>query len=225
MYKRVLILTASIMLVMATALIAAGPPPGAPTVSDPKAFKGLSQDGIARLKKGEVLILKDISVDQTGKPSGMIEAAVIFNQPIDKVWTFLADQAAEQRKFLPYLAKSDLVSKKGNHVLINFRLVVMGVNVDYQVDHVLEKEKYAFHWALDPTFKNDLKRLQGFWQFYYMDDTHTLARYGTWFEIGIGIPKFVQGFLIKRDLPESLNNVKKFVDSGGTWRRPDYKGA
>ena len=211
-------------LLLAISLIAATPPPpGIPADTDPAAYKGLSKDEIARMKAGEVIIIKNIQAGES--PSGMIEAAVIFNQNIDKVWALLVDGVADQYEFLPYLEKSVLSTQKDNHYFVDFHLVIMGVKLDYRVDHVGEKDKYYFHWQLDPKYPNKLKVLKGYWRFYWMDEGHTLARYGTWFEIGIGVPNFVQEFLIKRDLPQSLNNVKTYINSGGTWRKPGFKGS
>ena len=79
------------------------------------------------------------------------------------------------------------------------------------------------NWTLAPGYKNDMKRLEGFWQYYYVDDQHTLARYGTLTETGFGVPVKVQEFLARRDIPESLGRVKKWVDSGGTFRKPGYQ--
>lgn len=222
MHKKLFVGFAIAIALICAAVVFGAAPPGAPTDKHPEAYKGLTPDGIAKIKKGEILILKNIEAGAS--PSGMIEAAIIFNQPIDKVWELLVTKCDEQNKFLPYLEKSTLLKKEGNHMFIDFYLKIMNVGMDYRVDHIIEKDKYYFHWALDPSYKNKLKTLKGYWRFYYIDDTHTLARYGTWFEIGIGVPEFVQSFLIKRDLPESLNNVKKFVDSGGKWRKPGYTG-
>ena len=221
MHRYVLTSAILILFMLSVALMAAAPP-GVPTDADPAAYKGLTQEGIAKIKTGEVLIVKDLARGES--ISGMIEAAVIFNQNIDKVWELIVDQVADQKRFLPYLEKSDLSAKKGNHYIVDFRLTIVGVGIDYRVDHIGEKDKYYFHWDLDPNYPNKLKTLKGFWRFYWIDETHTLARYGTWVEIGIGIPNFVQEFLIKRDLPQSLNNVKTYINSGGTWRKPGYKG-
>jgi len=218
---RYLIGPSLILLCFVTISLAGAPPTGVPTHKSPDAYKGLTDQGIAKLKAGEILILKNI--EEGDKPSGMIEAALILDQNIEKVWELNAEKADWQHKYLPYLDYCSKVPDTGDKVKIDFKLVIMGVEMKYRVSYVIEKEKYSFHWALDPEYDNDLKVLKGYWNYYWIDDTHTLCRYGTWFETGLGVPKFVQGFLIKRDLPQSLTNVKKFVNSGGTWRKEGYK--
>ena len=33
------------------------------------------------------------------------------------------------------------------------------------------------------------------------------------------VPSFVEDYLTRKNLPKALGAVKKYVDSGGTWRR------
>jgi hypothetical protein len=220
---RLLIAGTMIFSFVATSAVFAGnPPPGVPTVSHPEAYKGLTKEGIAKINAGEIIILKEIKQEE--KPSGVIEAALVYNQPIDKVWYLIVDRLEDQCKFLPHLDKSDLALKRGNHYIMHFHLTILGIEINWYVDHVAEKDKYFLQWELDPNYKNDIKAQRGYWRLYWLDEKRTLARYGTWFSIGIPVPKFIQSFLIKRDLPRSLGNMKKFVDSGGTWQKPEYKG-
>jgi hypothetical protein len=90
------------------------------------------------------------------------------------------------------------------------------------VRHQWDDKKFRTWWALDPTYKNDLKHLEGYWHLYYMDDTHTFARYGTKLVVKDFIPKTVQEALTRRDLPASLESVRKRVNSHGTYKK---KGA
>jgi hypothetical protein len=68
-----------------------------------------------------------------------------------------------------------------------------------------------------------LKHLEGYWRLYKIDDNHTLARYGTIVSFSELIPKSIMETLTRQNLPTSLNAVKKYVDSGGTYAKPGYK--
>ena len=198
---------------------AAGPPPGAPTDKDPAAYKGLSSAQITRLKNGEVVIL-----DRPEKVEGrtMITAAIIFNQNIDTVWSLIT-QGWRQEEYLPRLDRSKLIKKWDGGDIIEFHVSILGISINYQILGTRDKSHYYSHWKLNPSFKNDMKEVSGFWRFYWIDEKHTLARYGTWVEIGRAIPDAVQEYLTKRDLPEALGAVKKWINSNGKYRKQGYK--
>jgi hypothetical protein len=199
----------------------AAPPAGAPTDKDPRAYQGLSQDDIARLKKGELVFVKDVNGDQ-GTTKGLVKAAIMFNQPLDKVWDLMT-QGWRQEEYLPYLDRSILVKKLPDGDIIENQVKVLIMTLRFFVRGYHYPDRYYVDWKLASGYKNDMKRLQGFWQYYYVDDSHTLGRYGTLTETGFGVPAFVQEFLTKRDLPESLGRVKTWVDSDGAYRKPGYK--
>lgn len=199
----------------------AGPPPGAKTDKDPEACKGLTAEQIELLKKGEVVIL-DKPENVEGRQ--MITAALIFDQGIDTVWSLLT-QGWRQEEYLPNLKRSKLIEKWDGGDKIRFHVEMLYVGIDYQILGTRDKSQYYSHWKLDPDFKNDMKEISGYWRFYWMDANHTLARYGTWVEVGVWIPDAVQEYMIKRDLPSALGMQKRFVDSGGTWQKEGCKPA
>lgn len=197
----------------------AAPPSGAPTDKDPEAYKGLTKEQIERVQKGEILILdKPENVDGRS----MITAAMVFNQDLNTTWDLLTARH-RQDEYLPRLDRSLLVNHSDTGDTIELHVKILTMDIVYRTVGLADKAKYQSSWKLDPAFKNDMKEITGFFHFYYLDDKHTLARYGTWVQTGIGLPASVQEFLIKRDLPESLAAQKKWVDSGGTFRKPDYK--
>lgn len=212
-----------VVFISGASLVLAAPPPGAPTDKDPEAYKGLSAQEIERVKKGEIVIMKDLGFgEDTSK--GLIQAALILKAPIDKIFALQA-QDWRQTEYVPYLDEMFVVQKFPDGNLDEEHIKILFVNINIRVRWYHHPEKYSFNWNLDPKFKNDLKRLDGFWKFYYIDDNHTLARYGTVTEFGFGIPKWAQDFLTRRDLPEALNNNKLWFESNGTYRKPGYKPA
>lgn len=216
--KKILAGAAVFLLMAVGAPASAGPPPGAPTDQDPAAYKGMSKEQVERVKKGEIVIL-----DQPEKVEGraMITAAFIFDQDIDTVWSLMT-QGWRQEEYLPRLMRSKLFKKWDGGDQIEFHVEIVGIGIDYRVLGTRDKSHYYSHWKLDPEFDNDMKEVSGYWRFYWIDDRHTLARYGTWVQTGFGIPDFVQEYLTKKDLPSALAAQKKWVDSGGTYRKEGY---
>src|SRR4030042_1616781 len=129
----------------------AGPPPGAMTDQDPSAYQGMSPEQIARVKKGEIVIL-----DQPTSFEGrqLITAAFFFNQDIDTVWNLMT-QGWRQEEYLPRLERSPLIKKWDGGDQIEFQLSVAGVEVKYRVIGTHEKSRYYCSWKLDPSFDND----------------------------------------------------------------------
>ena len=220
--KQVVVVSLLIFIFKATLALAA-PPPGAPTDKDPEAYKGLSAQEIERMKKGEIVIIKNIGFEESTS-KGMIQAALILKAPIDKIFALQA-QDWRQPEYVPYLNEMFVVQKFPDGNLDEEHIKILIVNINIRVRWYHHPENFSFNWNLDPSFKNDLKRLDGFWKFYYIDDNHTLARYGTITDTGFGIPTWVQDFLTRRDLPEALNNNKLWYESNGSYRKSGFKPA
>ena len=183
----------------------------------PKALEGLSVTDIARLEEGKIVVLKQDSGEGKNKKS-LILASLLFNQPINKVWEMLK-QTDRQKEYLPHLRVAKIIQGDNNGNITEFMLKIMFFNIRYRVDHSFDNADYKLSWHLDPNYKNDLKELYGYYRLYKVDDTHTLARYGSRVDIGLLVPGFIEDALTRKDLPTALGNVKKWIDSGGTFRK------
>ncbi len=183
----------------------------------PKALEGLSVTDIASLEAGKIVVLKQDSGEGKNKKS-LIMASLLFDQPINKVWDMLK-QTDRQKEYLPHLREAKIIQGDNNGNITEFMLKIMFFNIRYRVDHKFNNAAYRLSWHLDPNYKNDLKELYGYYHLYKVDDTHTLARYGSKVDIGLLVPGFIEDALTRKDLPTALGNVKKWVDSGGTFRK------
>ncbi len=191
-----------------------------PVADNPEAWKGLTQDQVKKVKAGEIVIL-DKNLSSSDEAKRFIQTAMIFNQPIDAVWTLLS-QTEKQEQYLRSLFDSPIIETHPTWNLSDFYVKVAFIDLKYRVRHDFESEKYYFHWNLDPSHENDLKHLEGYWRFYKIDQSHTLARYGTIVVVSELIPKSIMEEMTRRDLPESMQSVKKYVESGGTYAKPGY---
>jgi len=198
-----------------------GPPPGAMTDRDPSAYQGMTPEQVARVKKGEIVILDK---PESFEGRQLITAAFIFNQDLNTVWNLMT-QGWRQEEYLPRLERSPLIKKWDGGDQIEFQLKVAGVEVKYRVIGSHDPSRYFTSWKLDPNFKNDMKEVSGFWRYYWVDEHHTLARYGSYAETGFWVPAFLRDYLTRRDLPEALQVQRRWVDSGGTFRKPGYQPA
>jgi len=194
------------------------PPPGAPTDQDPKAYRGLSAEQIERLRNDEIVIL-NAPQDLVGKK--LVAAAMIVNQDIDATWNLLTQQW-RQHEYIPGLHCCNLVEQTEDGSVVDLHVKVMTVSVKYRIRHVNEKSEYYIHWGLDPSYDNDLRDQTGYYRLYWIDEKHTLVRYGSLTELKLLLPANVQLYLTRQNLPMALESVKKWIDSGDTYRKKRY---
>lgn len=168
------------------------------------------------LEKGLVLAGDHSGDDEDVK--GWVKAWVIAEQPREKVFELLIQPSA-QAGFLPRLVSSKTVKREGTTELTRFHIRVALVNVHTQVLHQWWPEVSRLAWALDPTFENGVKHQEGFWNVYALDEKTSLLEYGTILQTSSLVPRFVQDHLTRSDLPSAMEAMKKYLDSGGTWRR------
>jgi hypothetical protein len=73
-------------------------------------------------------------------------------------------------------------------------------------------------WALDPSYDNDLAVLEGSWDLFGLEPGRTLGRFGTKIDVGAALPAFVQDYATRKRVPEAMENTRKWIDSGGSYR-------
>jgi hypothetical protein len=172
-------------------------------------MNGISAEQKKILSEGKIVF----STQDKSKENSLIEAVIVFNQPIDSTWSLLT-RVDEQDKYLSEINKIKLASK--NPVKVEFGLKILFLSVWYQCQYKFDKPNYYFDWFLDPTYKNELNSLKGFWKLYPYGSNRTLARYGS-NVVAKGVPDWIQGAFKKSGVEKALKATKNFVDSGGTW--------
>jgi len=214
MFKKILFAVA------AFTMVAAGTAFSLRTVEDPGAWKGLTEEQIEKVKDGEVVLLDSDESEGDDEQKRFIKAAMIFDQPIDKVWS-LFRKTESQHLYLPDLDKCTLVKRDDKGDLVDFHVKIAFVSIDYRINHHYDDDARHLWWHLDPEYDNDMKRVDGFWRLYKIDDEHTLARYGTNVEVSSLIPDFLMARLTRGNLPANMEACYKYIQSGGTYRKGD----
>ncbi len=177
-------------------------------------LSGLSEAQKKDLDAGKIVFATIGSISQS--ESELIYAAIIFNKPIEEVWRLIS-KTEDQILYLRSIDDLKIIRKGGTSDNIQFTVSAGPFSKTYRVIHRFSPEKMGFEWNLDPTFNNDLQKLRGFWRFYRFGNGRTLARYGSNVSLR-GVPTWVESLFKKRGITDALNQVKKYVDSGGTWR-------
>lgn len=177
---------------------------------------GLTAEQKKQLEAGKIVFATVGSV--TTSESELIYAAIVFNQPLEETWRLIS-RTEDQIKYLSDIDELKIINKGGASDNIQFTVSAGPFSKTYRVIHRFSPGKKGFEWGLDPSFSNDLQKLTGFWRFYPFGEGKTLARYGSNVSIR-NVPAWVESLFKKKGITQALNQVKKYVDSGGTWRCP-----
>ena len=169
-----------------------------------------------RLFEQKYVVMQEIR--EPGAPPGMFLAYVLFEAPPARVYRFLS-QTARQKEFRPELTGVETVSiTPPGRSVEEYRLKVLFQRYVYRLEYRMDPEARRLEWSLAEGFENDLDSIEGFWELYEMEGDRTLGRFGTTVDAGANIPRFLQDWLTRKNLPKQMQRVRAWVDSGGTYR-------
>jgi hypothetical protein len=152
-----------------------------------------------------------------GQAEGQVEALVLFAQPADRVWELLLARE-RQREYRPELTSLAVVEQTGDGVVEEQHLKIAFLSVAYRLRDRFDADTRTITWQLDPSFESTLEHVSGYWELHPLDAERTLARFGTRVSVSAAVPGFLQNGITRKNVPESLENTRQWVDSNGRWR-------
>jgi hypothetical protein len=195
----------------------AGQLPRSPEVTTAAAILAAQPgDVLARLAEKKVVVVQEV-VDEGALSGGLITAFVVFAEPVERTYRFLS-QTGRQAEFRSELTGIETVEVTAHGTIDEHRLKILFRRYVYRLEYELDPAKRQIHWKLDERFGNDLRMLDGFWELYAMDDGRTLGRFGTSVDVGPAVPAFLQDWITRKNMPSTMERVRLWVDSGGTYR-------
>ncbi len=171
---------------------------------------------VARLRAQRMVLLEQV---QSGGPGAgdFFVAYVIFEQPPGRVFELLA-QPTRQMEYRPEVDAMEIVSRGEGELVVEQHMSVVFVPIVYRLRHRLDREAGRVSWALDPSFENSLRRVEGYWELFDLDGARTLGRFGTLVDVGPALPRSFQDVLTRKTVLRAVEGARRWVDSGGTWR-------
>lgn len=163
-----------------------------------------------RLQQEKLVLMEEVG-DET--PAGLMVGLVIFEQPIKRVYDYLAE-TERQIEVRPELTSIEVVSR-GEHHVDEYRMKILFKRYEYRLQYSLDPVAHELRWELAPGFENDLERLDGFWQLYALHADRTLGRFGSRVSVGPGVPRFLQDWMTREKMPDTLENIRRWIDAGG----------
>jgi len=167
---------------------------------------------VDELTEERMVLLETHSSDK-----GLVEALVLFSQPPEQVWELLL-QRERQKEYRPELKSISIVNRSENGVVEEQHLKIAFLDVAYRLDTRLDPAAKTLTWQLDPNFDSALEHVSGYWELHALDGGRTLARFGTKVNVNKAVPGFLQNGITRKNVPETLENTRQWVDSNGRWR-------
>lgn len=165
----------------------------------------------------ELLEERMVLLPSDGLPKGQVEALVLFSQPPEKVWELLV-QRDRQTEYRPEITALSIIESGDELVVEEQHLKIAFLDVAYRLECRVDNDTRTLSWTLDPSFESTLEHVSGYWELHGLDGGRTLARFGTKVSVSPAVPGFLQNGITRKNVPESLENTREWVDSDGRWR-------
>lgn len=139
---------------------------------------------------------------------------VIFEQPVSRAFRLLS-QTGRQKEYRPELDSIETVEWLDDGTVDEHHLKMMFMDIRYRLRNHVDAARRRIQWELAPGFESDLKRVDGSWELYALEEGRTLGVFGTVVEVGAGVPAFLQDYVTRKNLPRTLERCRRWVDGDG----------
>jgi len=191
----------------------------APLAARSQEFAKLSKEEKDKILKGEIIYKSVKAADSKGNISGYGQSMALIKAPIDKCWEIFT-QYDKQQEYFPRKTESVVIEQKPGVVLVRKKFKFYWVSIGYVNRYQVDAKNYRIDFSIDPSQPHDIKDSAGFFLFEKIAQNQTLFTYGvTRLDTGIAMPSFVQDYMQKKDLPAVAENIRKRIESGGTWKK------
>ena len=198
--------------------LAAAVAPAQPAVpQNPPASAQALLDSQPKERIEKLLEDRMVLLPSDGLPKGQVEALVVFSQPVDRVWALLLDRD-RQKEYRPELVSTSVVERRGDFVIEEQHLKIAFLDIGYRLRDRNDPSTHTMTWELDPDYESTLQHVSGYWELHALDAARTLARFGTRVSVSPAVPGFLQNGITRKNVPETLENTRQWVDSDGRWR-------
>lgn len=203
---------------LALALSAASGGGDAPAKSPLDRF---SAEERAKLTAGEAIYRHVEKKGEDGQTSGHAESVALIKAPVDRCFSIFTE-FDKQELYFPRKTKSEVLKQEGNRFWVQKEFWFYVISVEYVVIYTKDEKAHRVDFEMDKAYPHDLEDTAGYFQFEAVDANTSLFTYAaTRVETGLKVPNFIREYITSRDLPAVVINVKKRIESGGTWVKED----
>jgi hypothetical protein len=173
---------------------------------------GQPRDVVEELMEERLVLMQTDASDR-----GLVEALVLFSRPPEEVWPLLL-QRERQKEYRPELTSVEIVKRDENALVEEQHLKIAFLSVGYRLHDRFDPATRTLTFELDPSYESPLEHVSGYWELHALEGGRTLARFGTRVNVSKAVPGFLQNGITRKNVPETLDNTRQWVDSGGQWR-------
>ena len=148
------------------------------------------------------------------RPGDLVRAYVVFGRPVDRVYQLLS-ATSRQLEYRSELASLQTVARTPDGQIDEHHIRIVFVEVSYRLRYRLDPERRRIAWELDPDFASPMRRIEGSWELYEMDPSHTLGRFATAVDVGDALPAFLEEAVTRKTLPRTLERCRRWVNADG----------
>lgn len=170
----------------------------------------LTADETAKLLAGGAVRKQVKYADAGGRGISIMDVAATP----DQIWAVILDFGSYP-KWIDQLNSCKVLSKSGQHIFVEFQLKVLGMGVQYWIDHTYNKEKGTLTWQLDYSKQSDLDDSTGYWLVYPAPDHPGFTRVEYTVDIRVSgwVPSAIEDMLAKKGLEQATGWVKKQAEA------------
>lgn len=195
--------------------------PAASLWAGESATTGLTADELTRMEKGGVVVKTETYPTGHGTRGAGITAYCVINKPPDAAWAVMLNYHKFD-EFMPRLERVEILEKTENTMKVTETVRVPLGAISYTLDLVFKPAQTTVSWALDKSRQHDIADTFGAWEFLPYSQGKTILRYTTTLDSGLFVPRFLEDFLIRNDLPDVLLSLKRRTESDGTWKKKGW---
>jgi ribosome-associated toxin RatA of RatAB toxin-antitoxin module len=160
----------------------------------------LGENEMALLSEGKVL------VNSVGSEKGFVQAAILVDVPVEKVWALIVDCPTAARSIRNLKRCTILERHEGWDIIeqrVNLSWLLPDINCRFRADYT---ELQQIHFK---SISGDLKELEGRWVFHRAGGGgKTFLLYSVYVNPGFFIPQWAVPLVLQDDLPDLLISIR-----------------
>lgn len=193
----------------------------APLLLVAAALGGLTEEELAQALAGETPVRAETFTAKSGKSTGRGIGAIVVEKPAAAAFAVLG-RYEDKAEYMPRLDKVTVHEKTPTAVRATMEIDASLTTVVYTGLFTLDPDALTISWTLDPATpaaEQGIDETEGQWQIISLSESRTLLVYWAFVDSGRAVPKFIQRMMSVRSIPDLLQNVKRRIESDGTWKK------
>ena len=180
---------------------------------------GVLEADIDAAMQGKVPVHAEAFADAEGFTGGKSSGVILIWRPVADVWATLShyDDRAE---YVPRVKKVKVLEHPPGRVHVWQEIDATVATARYTAWYELDEKAHVIRWKLDrAAADNTLRDTEGDYTMVAVDAGRTLLSYHSTIDTQLHVPRAIQAYMTRKSVPALLGNIKKRVESSGTWKQ------